>query len=49
MINFWKSKHQIKNCHLHINDHKVEAVDKTKLLGLLLDYNLNFGITSKKY
>ena len=49
VINFWKSKHQIKNCHLHMNDHKVEAVDKTKLLGLLLDYNLNFGITSKKY
>ena len=32
-----------------MNDHKVEAVDKTKLLGLLLDYNLNFGITTKKY
>ena len=35
VINFWKDKHQIKNYNLHMNDHKVEAVDKTQLLGLL--------------
>ena len=26
-----------------MNDHKLEVVDKTKFLGLLLDYNLNCG------
>ena len=43
MINFWKDKHQIKNCDLHMNDHKIEIVDKTRLLGLLLYYDLTFG------
>ena len=43
VINFWKGKHQIKNCDLRMNDHNLEVVDKTKFLGLLLDYNLNCG------
>ena len=32
----------MKNCSLTMNGHKLEVVQKTKFLGLLLDYNLNF-------
>ena len=42
VINFWKGKQQIKNCNLTMNVHKLELVEKTRFLGLLLDYNLNF-------
>ena len=42
VMNFWKRKQQITNCNLTKNGHKLEVVEKTKLLGLLLDYNLNF-------
>ena len=42
VINFWKDKHQIKNGDLCILNTKLEVVDKTKFLRLLLDYNLNF-------
>ena len=42
VMNFWKGKQQIKNCSLTMNGHKLEIVEKTRFLGLLLDYNLNF-------
>ena len=42
VMNFWKRKQQIKNCNLTMNGHKLKVVEKTKFLGLLLDYNLNF-------
>ena len=32
----------MKNCSLTMNGHKLEVVEETKFLGLLLDYNLNF-------
>ena len=41
-MNFWKGKQQIKNCNLTMDEHKLEVVEKTIFLGLLLGYNLNF-------
>ena len=43
VINFWKGKQQIKSCNLTMNEHKLEVVEKTRFLCLLLKYNLNFN------
>ena len=32
VINFWKNKHQLKNCGLTMNDSKLDVVDIAKFL-----------------